>query len=192
MKFAIQINRTTATIEEHLKIVEMAAEAGFDPILFADGVSTAGVTHRDIFSMLTLWSQRLKTQRIGTAVTNPVTRHPAVIANGFCTLDELAPGRVIIGIGTGDTPVYVLGKRAAKLAELRESIRFMRAFCAGEPQEINGQPLQATWRKSHIPIFVAAEGPKTLTMAGEMADGVIVASGLRGFIPKWFPGLMNE
>ena len=186
MKFAIQINRSTESIEDHLKIVDMAAEAGFDPILFADGVSTSGVTHRDIFAMLTLWSQRLKSQRIGTAVTNPVTRHPAVIANGFCTLDEMAPGRVIIGIGTGDTPVFVLGKEAAGLGELRDAVRFIRAFCAGEPQEADGRrPLQSTWRKPDIPIFVAADGPQTLTMAGELADGVIVGSGLHPEVIAW-------
>ncbi len=185
MKFGIQINRSTESIEEHLKIVELAEQAGFDPILFADGVSTAGVTHRDVYAMLVLWAQRVRNAKIGTCVTNPITRHPAVTANAICTIDEISDGRAILGIGIGDTPVFVLGLQPARLKVLRESIETIRAFCRGDPFELNGRPVQSPWNRGDIPILLAADGPKTLELAGELSDGVIVGSGLHEEVVRW-------
>jgi 5,10-methylenetetrahydromethanopterin reductase len=191
MKFGIQINRSTESVEEHLKIVELAEQAGFDPILFADGVSTAGVTHRDLYAMLVLWAQRVRRARIGTCVTNPVTRHPAVTANAICTIDELSGGRAILGLGTGDTPIFVLGLEPARLKALRESVETIQAFCAGRPFELNGRPVQSTWKR-HIPILLAADGPKTLELAGEIADGVIVGSGIHPEVVEWAAERIKE
>ena len=65
--------------------------------------------------------------RIGTAVTNPVTRHPAITAVAAATVAEISGGRVTLGIGAGDRPLLSLAEKPARLADLEKSIEVIRA-----------------------------------------------------------------
>lgn len=121
--------------------------------------------------------------RVGTAIVNVFTRGPATIAQGAASMAELAPGRFVLGIGSGSGPIVEAfnGGRFQKPAtRVREMVTFLRtAFAgervsfAGETFSVNGfrlsRPLSAS-----IPIHVAALRENMLRLAGEVADGVCI------------------
>jgi 5,10-methylenetetrahydromethanopterin reductase len=112
-------------------------------------------------------------------VINPLTRHPAVAACAAATLEELAPGRTMLGVGTGDSAVDNIGLRPAKLAEMSEYVRTLRELLSNGQSRYQGAPCKLTWwNGTRIPIYLAASGPKTLQLAGEIADGVVINTGL--------------
>ena len=86
---------------------------------------------RYCWAYLTLAARRTSRLMIGTAVTNPVTRHPALTATAAATLAEISGGRAILGIGAGDRPLLSLGHQPARLATLAASIAAIRALWAG-------------------------------------------------------------
>lgn len=121
---------------------------------------------------------------IGTAVTNPITRHPAVGAMAALTQHEISGGRFRYGIGAGDRPLLALGYRPARLAVLEDAVLASRRLWSGE--EVTWQASGFTLEHAHIrhgapaeiPVYVSASGPKTLEMAGRIADGVVLLAGL--------------
>ncbi len=102
---------------------------------------------------------------IGTFVTNPVLQHPAVIAAEMAALAELHPGRVVLGIGAGDSSVRSVGLSAAPAAAVVDAVRAIRRRTGDA-----------------IRILVAASGPKLAGMVPAEADGVIIGGGLE---PRW-------
>ena len=146
---------------------------------------------RDPYQMLALCARNTSTLRIGTAVTNPVTRHPALTAVAAATLAEASGGRAILGIGAGDRPLVALGLEPARLAHLESSINAIRRLLAGEHVDVESADfdlVDAHMRfpsPSDIPIFVSASGPKTLRLAGRVADGVVLLCGLNPTVVEW-------
>lgn len=112
-------------------------------------------------------------------VTNPITRHPAVSASAIATVDELAGGRAIFGVGSGDSAILNLAERPATLGGMRAYVEAVRALLTERAVTWQGRPVRLTWAGRAVPIYLAAEGPRTLELAGEVADGVIVNLGLR-------------
>jgi alkanesulfonate monooxygenase SsuD/methylene tetrahydromethanopterin reductase-like flavin-dependent oxidoreductase (luciferase family) len=132
-----------------------------------------------------LCATRTSTIKLGTNVTNPASRIAPVTANSFATLNLLAPGRVIMGIGTGNTARRTLGMPAARLADLRAHVETCRGLLNGETvayQEGDRHRMirflnpEGGWINlaDAVPIYVAASGPGALELAGEIADGVIL------------------
>jgi 5,10-methylenetetrahydromethanopterin reductase len=117
--------------------------------------------------------------RLGTWVTNPLSRHPVVTASAAATVDDLAPGRVYIGIGAGGTGVWHLGMKTAKLAELEEYVLAVRALLEKGEAEYRGETVRLPWAAGRrIPIVVSAHGPQALRAAGRVGDGVVVGLGV--------------
>lgn len=152
-------------------------EAGFDMI----GVPDSPVFLREMFVSTTCCVLSTSQARIFTAVTNPVTRHPSVMAAGLIGLNDLAPGRVVLGIAAGDSALWTVGMKPATVAQLRAYIIAVKALLRGETAEWNGHEFEGRWdkwsRPLEVPIYVACAGPKTLQMAAEVADGVIAYVG---------------
>jgi len=117
-----------------------------------------------------------ETERItlGPLLENPVTRHPAVIASSMATVERLAPGRTLLGLGVGDTAVRLLGLAPARVATLERATRTIRALLGGEPLPEHAVRLAHAAR---APVWIAAQGPRTLEMAGRVADGVFIRVG---------------
>src|SRR6266516_282774 len=152
---------------------------------FARQAEILGFTHVWSFDSHLLWqepyvifSQILSSTRrvkVGPMVTNPATRDWTVTASLFATLNEMFGDRTICGIGRGDSAVRVINGAQVTLATLRESIQVIRALANGEQAEYKGNLLQFPWSKgSHLPVWVAAYGPKALALAGEVGDGFIL------------------
>jgi 5,10-methylenetetrahydromethanopterin reductase len=117
-------------------------------------------------------------------VTNPVTRHPAVAASGIASIDEIAPGRAFFGIGSGDSAILNLAERPARLADMRAYVGAVRALQATGEAVWSGRTTRLTWAPRTVPIYLSAEGPRTLELAGEIADGVIVNVGLEPWLVR--------
>ncbi|MDP6367087.1 MAG: LLM class flavin-dependent oxidoreductase [Nitrospinota bacterium] len=190
MRFGIQISSfgEFPPIDEFLDFVREAEALGINPITLADSVSTSRLHSRDIYVMLALMARETKRAQIGTSVTNFVTRHIMTTVNAMASVDDLAEGRVMIGFGAGDTPLYSVGLKSSSLNAMREGLLAARALLNGEPVELGGTPVTSNWRKLHLPIFLAADGPRTLELAGELADGVILGSGITPEVVSWARG----
>ncbi|WP_353808634.1 LLM class flavin-dependent oxidoreductase [Agromyces sp. SYSU T00194] len=161
-------------------MVERIEGLGFDEFWLTD----SSLHSRYSYMYLTIAALRSSRMSVGTAVTNPVTRHPALGAVAAATLSEISVGRAIHGIGAGDRPLHALGASPARLGELEDAIIAARRLWTGEPVtwEARGFTLDDAHLRydvpASIPVYVSASGPKTLEMAGRLADGVILLAGL--------------
>ncbi len=179
-------------IGEILDFVKKAEDIGFGPILFADSVSLSRFHVHDPYTMLALASRITATAMIGTCVTNPLTRHLSVTANAAGSIDDISGGRMLLGIGTGDTAVHLIGKKAVRLNAMRESLTVLKKLLGGESVDYEGQTLTSNWRKPDLPVYLAAGGPKTLALGGELADGLITLAGLSPETIEWVRGCVVE
>lgn len=154
--------------------VQLSERKGFDVAWIAD----SQLLWRDVFAVMALAAER--TERIGlaTAVTNFVTRHPSVIASAINTVSELAPGRVLLGVGSGDSSVKPLSMRPSTLAHLRESIAMVRGLLGDEFHDYGERRSKLRAPVGPVPVHIAASGPRTLALAGEVADGVLTLAGI--------------
>src|SRR5499427_9813632 len=113
---------------EFCRRVEEIESLGFGYLWLTDSSLHA----RNCYSYLTLAATHSTRLRLGTAVTNPVTRHPAITAAAAATVDELSDGRLILGIGAGDRPLLALGFRPSSLAGLEAAVSGIRRLWRGE------------------------------------------------------------
>lgn len=161
-------------------VAREAAEAealGYDRI----GIWDSPALFREPWVVLSAVASATQRLALGTWVTNPLTRHPVVTASAAASLDDIAPGRVYIGIGSGDTGVSHLGQRAASLAHLKQYVLAVRSLLETGAAGYEGSAVRLEWAKGqrrHIPILIAAHGPRSLRLAGEIGDGAIVGLGI--------------
>lgn len=166
---------------ESYKEAAFAESQGFTHAWFGD----SQMVWADVYQCMALSATKTATIKLGTNVTNPSSRIAPVTACNFATLNVLAPGRVIMGIGTGNTSRRTLGMPAAKIAELRSHVEVCRGLLSGATVPYQEGERRRMIRflnpdskiinlKDSVPIYVAASGPKTLELAGEIGDGVIL------------------
>jgi 5,10-methylenetetrahydromethanopterin reductase len=164
----------TAPVPELTKLLQNVEAAGFD----GAGILDSQMICRDTFVTLGQAATQTSRMTLFPAVTNPFTRHASVLAGGIQTVEELAPGRVKFIIGTGYTSASTIGRKAATLAEMRACIKTVKALLAGESVDFDGTPGRLAYSSGrHIPVLMAASGPKAIEVAGEIADGVLLLVG---------------
>jgi len=169
-------------ISHTVQVVQNAERLGFDSVWIAD----CQMSMKDCYIALALCAVNTSAIMLSTGVTNPVTRHPTTLANGFTALNEVSNGRAIIGLGTGWTGVYSIGLKPAKIAYLEESINNINTLCSGgEVAGADGKPYRLVTATGKIPIYVAANQPRILAMCGRVADGVILMGGANVEFTKW-------
>lgn len=177
MKFGLlTIPRESDTF---LNEVRAAERLGFDFI----GVPDSQCLLQELFINLGAAAMETQTVDLGPSVTNPVTRHPAVTASAVCALDEHTGGRAVLGLASGDSAVYTLGKRPATVKELQEFVEMFLALSRNERVEYEADTFGLTWLRQlgsprEVPVMLAAEGPKTLRLAGKVADRVLIGLGV--------------
>ncbi len=113
----------------------------------------------------------------GPLLESPVLRPAALAAGSIATVDALGPGRTMLTYGVGDTAVRWLNRRPARMAELEEAAVQARAYLAGERLDVGAQAPAWLRHARPVPVWIAAGGPKTLRMAGRVADGVFIRVG---------------
>lgn len=161
------------SVDQFAADVQRAEQLGWDAALQPD----SQLRRRDTYVLLAAAARVTERITLGPLLANPVNRHPTVTASSIATIDELAPGRVLLGWGVGDTAVRLAGLRPARVKELEESTRLMRALLDGGSVEVGAARPARLPHHRPVPIWIAAGGPRTLRMAGAVADGVFIRVG---------------
>ena len=155
--------------------VALAETAGLDSAWFLD----AQLIWRDVYATMALAAANTNRMTLATGIALTTARHPTVVACGINTVSELAPGRVVLGMGTGGLG-YFLGAAPRKLDELRQDVCRVRALLAGESvdyREEGGYRVHLIGASGPVPIYLSGGGPKVAELAGELADGIILSVG---------------
>jgi 5,10-methylenetetrahydromethanopterin reductase len=155
-------------------MADAADRYGYDMVGVADTPGNA----MDPWVAATLVAARTRRARVALCVTNLVTRHPAVSAASIASLDLVAPGRAVLGIGVGHSGTRNLGAPSLPPGELEAGVTFITALLRGEPASHRGAPAHLPWVKRASPVFLAASHPRSLRAAGAAADGVFINFGL--------------
>jgi coenzyme F420-dependent glucose-6-phosphate dehydrogenase len=176
--------------EELVDHAVIAEQSGFDMVVvsehFHPWVDDAGASG---FAFSTIGAMAARTERIelATGVTTPLFRyHPAVVAQAAATLDRLSGGRFTLGVGTGENinegPLgYDFPGYAERNARMTEALEVIRRLLDGEKLSFEGSYYRTDRAKLYsppvgkVPILMAAGGPKSATLAGERAQGVITS-----------------
>src|SRR3990167_4300629 len=170
----------TTPMPELMTLIESIEAAGFD----GAGILDSQMLSRDAFVILGQAATHTARLMLFPAVANPFTRHASVLAGATQTVEEMAPGRVKLVIGTGYTSASTIGRKPATLAEMRACITTVKALLAGETVDWSGTPGRLGYASGRrIPVLMAASGPKAIELAGEVADGVLLLVGFnRGIV----------
>ncbi|NIP38471.1 MAG: LLM class flavin-dependent oxidoreductase [Candidatus Dadabacteria bacterium] len=168
------------------KWVSHAENKGFSYYMPYDSIGS------DVYETLALCAFNTKKIKLGPGVTSPRSRIAPVTARAMATLNQIAPGRCVLGIGSGNTARRAWGMPIAKLEEIREEVEILRKMLKGKEAVYTEGPgkympeerkryvkfLSPDWgfinKDDEIPIYIAGSGPKTLELAGEIADGIIL------------------
>src|SRR3954447_13984614 len=155
-----------------LELIELAEQHGFE---YGWTYDSHVLWHEGI-PLLTLAADRTSKMKLGHFVTNPGTREPTVLASAYATMHVISGGRMVMGIGRGDSARRVIGLQPVKVAEFEESCRMIKDLMNGRRVEWNGKDLKLEWAltEPEIPLYVAGYGPKALAVAGRVSDGVII------------------
>ncbi|MEM2133826.1 MAG: LLM class flavin-dependent oxidoreductase [Candidatus Freyarchaeota archaeon] len=182
VKFGFSIPVPTYRLELAVEGAKKAEQCGFESLWYADHLTTIPPEGRvyDAFVFLTVMALNTSRLTLCTGVSDPHRRHPAVMAHTLATLDVVSNGRAMLGIGAGEAMnLKMFGIDAQKpVSKLREFIEVMRLLWKEERVNYDGEffkmkdallqlkPVQKT-----IPIYVAANGPVSRRLAGEIAEG---------------------
>lgn len=155
-------------------MAEAADTLGYDMVGIAD---TPGLA-MDPWVATTLLAADVRRARVAVCVTNLVTRHPAVAAASIASVDLLAPGRAVLGIGVGHSGTRNLGAPSLPAGELGDGVTFIKELLRARPAPYRGGTAHLPWVKQPSPVFLAASHPRSLEAAGAHADGVFINYGL--------------
>jgi len=172
----------TAPMSQLTRLIQDVEAAGFD----GAGILDSQLLSRDAFVVLGQAASHTSRLTLFPAVTNPFTRDASVLAGAIQTVEEMAPGRVKLVIGTGYTSASTIGRKPATLAQMRTCISTVKRLLAGQSMDFDGTPGRLGFAAGrHIPVIMAASGPKAIELAGEIADGVLLLVGFnRGIIER--------
>ena len=175
MRFGIEL----VPSDPHLKIAyyaKLAEQQGFEYLWITDHYN-----NRDVYSNLTVAALNTNRIKIGSGVTNSYTRHPAITASSIASVAEISGGRAVLGLGPGDKSTFdVMGIKWEKpLVTTKEAIQAIRSLHEGKKVHIVGDTLKLAgarlaFNAGKIPIYLGAQGPKMLELAGEIAEGVLI------------------
>ena len=176
-----------------LEFAVKAETVGFDSILVSDHFQPWRHTDGHApysFAWLGALGERTTRALIGTSVVTPTFRyHPAIVAQAIGTLGSLYPGRVMLGVGTGESMNEVPStgmewpKFKHRLGRLREAIELMQMLWREQRVTYEGEYFKTDNAtiydrpETPVPLYVAASGPRAARLAGQMGDGFICTSG---------------
>ncbi|HZU77430.1 MAG TPA: LLM class flavin-dependent oxidoreductase [Dehalococcoidia bacterium] len=167
--------RPMGAVEEFIGAVQAEEALGFEYAWIPD----SQMRRPDAYILAALALQATTRIKVGPLLSNPVTRHPAVIANGAATLGLIAPGRAAVGIGAGDTAVFTVGLRPAKAAEVGRALRLARALLHGGAPDQGGRRAVPLSTRGTAELWGAASGPRAARGAGAAADVIVLRVGVR-------------
>ena len=155
-----------------------AEKLGYDNIWVTDHFN-----NRNVYVSLSIIANYTDRIKLGPGVTNPYLVHPAMTAQSVASLNEIAPGRVICGIGAGDrTTLNMVGvEMKSPLRTVREAVDVIRRQIAREKGEYEGRVFKTSSGarfnfkvRDRIHVYVGAQGPRMLQLAGSIGDGALI------------------
>jgi 5,10-methylenetetrahydromethanopterin reductase len=179
MKFDIGI-LASQPLPVIVRQVQLAESLGFDTAWITD-------THlvcRELWVTLTACAAATSRIRLGPGITVPHTRHISVTASAIATLHELAPGRLVLGVGTGGSASETMGlsvAKTARVATLESMAHALKQLLRGQSIRLDtGTDARLAWlpQPVDIPLYLAGSGPRMLDAAGRLGDGAIMYSGV--------------
>jgi 5,10-methylenetetrahydromethanopterin reductase len=165
---------TVKDLDWYRRWLHVAESAGFEMITVGDSQSLWA----DPFVSMAFAAEVTTRPQIALTVSNPQTRHPAVVASSLVALQQLSGGRIRYGISSGDSALRNIGVKPASVARLEEFGVAVKRLCAGQTAAYEGQELKLRWAHHDTPLWLAAEGPRTQFLAGQIADGVVLSNAL--------------
>lgn len=174
MPLAFGLNRFDWTTPDRFALDVARAEVlGWDYAFVPD----SQLRRHDTYVLLAFAAKATSRIRLGPLLTNPVTRHTTVTASSIATVDEVAEGRAILGLGIGDTAVRLSGLKPARVATMEAATRTIRALLHGQQVDLGAVRPSRLPHARPVPVWVAAAGPRALAAAGRTADGVFLRVG---------------
>lgn len=147
---------------ELVELVRGAAAGGYGSIFLPE------IAGRDAFATLTGLAGEVPALLLGTGIVTMGGRRPVLTAMGAATVHERSEGRAVLGLGTGPAV-------PGALARLEALVGALRALFAGEAAELDGERLRLSLRlPTPVPIWISALGPRSVRLAGRIADGVLL------------------
>ena len=132
---------------------------------------------QETYATLAIAGVQTETLKLGHCVTNPGIRDPTITASWYATTHDVTNGRMVMGIGRGDSSRRVVGLKPVRVDEFERRLRMIKDLMNGRAVEWNGKELELKWVRKElpdIPMYVAGYGPKALAVAGRVGDGVII------------------
>ena len=169
------------SMADSIEFVRYAEQRGFDAVWQADSRLV-----REATVPMAAFAATTDTIKVGSGVLDMWTRNPARLAATFSTLDDLAPGRILCGLGAWWDPLAskVGVDRRRPLGAMREVVTVVRALLADENVTFDGDYVQLDGveldyvnqprRPKDVPIYIGATGMKMMALTGEIADGVVL------------------
>jgi probable F420-dependent oxidoreductase len=155
------------------ELVELAERHGFEYAWTYD----SHILWQESYATLPIAASRTSKIKLGHFVTNPGIRDPTITASWYATMQDLSNGRMVMGIGRGDSSRRVVGLKPVKVADFEARCRMIKDLMNGRKVDWNGKELELTWARKEppdIPMWIAGYGPRALAVAGRVADGVII------------------
>ncbi len=179
MKFGIGM-APVESLQKVVSIAKLAEELGFTHMVHADQRFKG---EKDVFVTLAADAMSTSSIQLGPCVSDPFSRIPAMLAVAMASIDELSGGRAVLGIGAGGSGFAEMHVERKQVNQaLRESITIIRDLFSGGTVNFDGDLYKLTGGKLRfdvrpdLPILLATRSPKNLSLAGELADGAIIAT----------------
>jgi alkanesulfonate monooxygenase SsuD/methylene tetrahydromethanopterin reductase-like flavin-dependent oxidoreductase (luciferase family) len=165
-----------------MECVKLAERAGYDRAWIVD----SQMLWEDVWVYMTRALEATDRIQLGVGVANPLTRHYTVSASAAATLAQLHPGRVVLGLGRGDSAVRTLGFKQVATSKFAEVVPQVRALLAGEEVATPAAAIRLRWASGErVPIGIAATGPRNLRLAGALADIAMLQVGANPIAVRW-------
>ncbi|WP_285774621.1 LLM class flavin-dependent oxidoreductase [Microtetraspora sp. NBRC 13810] len=162
-------------LSDFRSLVRLTDDLGYDLI----GVGDTPARAYELYVSLTVAAQESRNATLTPMVTTPFLRHPAATATAISTLHRLTGGRVMLAVGNGGSTRRVVGRTPVGTPrELRDYVAAVRTILAGESAHVDGYDTEPLTRVRAMPVYLAADYPKSLRLAGEIADGVVTTVGM--------------
>jgi alkanesulfonate monooxygenase SsuD/methylene tetrahydromethanopterin reductase-like flavin-dependent oxidoreductase (luciferase family) len=173
--------------ESFIESVKAAEAAGYDRAWVFD----SQMLWKDVYVYLSHALAATEKIALGTGVTNPFTRHFTVTASAHATLNQIYPGRVLFGIGRGDSARRTIGMNPFQTGKFMDVVRNIQTLMAGGSVSIvdhagkTGPETRIVWAQEQITTMMSATGPKNLRLAGALADIVQLQVGTHPDSIRW-------
>ena len=159
------------SMDRFVGLLKKAEDAGFDAAWIID----SQVAMKDSYVAIAVAARETSRIKLGPGVTNLVTRHETVIANAMNTIASYAPGRVMVGVGAGDSAVFPIGRKPSTVAESKVGLDRLRVLLRGDSLDFDSKTGALSFTPEPVPpLYFSASQPRMLQVAGGHADGVII------------------